>query len=543
VNTIINKRFVFVFLAALMSCMTVLSACSDNGIGYTFKANIEFNPENLDPQLACDKSSLIIIGNMFEGLMKLNEDGSVVNGAAESYNVSEDGMTYTFKLKDNIYWEGVGDFKAKLSADDFVYAFKRIYDSSTNSPYRDTFKCIKNASAIENGLKDVDSLGVRADDALTLTIELDYPYYNFIYLLTSTAAMPCNEEFFISTKGRYGLAPEATISNGAFYLKEWNYDPYWNNNYIIMRRNKSNSEYDSIYPSGLNFFITGDSTKDISDFSDGNIDCMSTDIYNKKLFNSANVKLYKTKSAGLFLNPKSEIFGSSSLRYALAASFDREKCKEVLPDGFDIAYGIIPNGITILNKSVRDIVPEADYSLYDVNTAQRNWTNELSKLDVVSLDGVKIMVSENFAGSDALHCVTEQWQNNLNFFCSIEVVSAKEYQSRIESGDFDIILSEFDNIENDPAKCFDYFVSDNEKNILGYSNSAVDSKASKILKSLSLNESVSAINAAELEIINDSYYIPLFYESKYFLTNKNAQGIEYNPYTGQIYFKESKMFD
>jgi oligopeptide transport system substrate-binding protein len=310
-----------------------------------------------------------------------------------------------------------------------------------------------------------------------------------------------------------------------------------------MRRNKSNSEYDSIYPSGLNFFITGDSTKDISNFSDGSIDCISTDLYDKKIFNSANVKLYKTKSSGLFLNPKSEIFESSSLRYALAASFDREQCKKVLPEGFDIAYGIIPNGITMLNKSVRDIVPEADYSLYNVNAAQKAWAGELSKLNVASVDGIKIMVSESFAGSDALHCVTEQWQNNLNFFCSIEVVSEKEYESRVESGDFDIILSECDNVENDPVKCFDYFVSDNMKNILGYSNNTVDSKVLKISKAQSLNESVSAINAAELEIINNAYYIPLFYESKYFLTDKNAQGIEYNPYTGQIYFKKSKMFD
>ena len=339
------KNIFSIALSILLICTFFTGCEEDDGSGYTFRANLALNPQNLDPQLASDKSSKTVIVNMMEGLVKIDENGAIVPAAAEYYEISEDELTYTFYLKDNIYWENAEGYKSKMTADDFVFAFYRIFDpNALYSPYIDDFVCIKNSKAVVKGELDKSKLGVKATSDYTLQIELEYPYYKFLELLTSTAAMPCNEEFFESTKGRYGLSAETTISNGAFYLKEWNYDPYWDNNYIIMRRNKSNSESDYVYPYSLNFFITGDSETDAADFSGDDIDCFKLENYDKKLVNS-NAKQYFTKSYGLIFNIKSEYFKNSDLRKALAASFSREVYADVLGNGLKSAYGIVPNSI------------------------------------------------------------------------------------------------------------------------------------------------------------------------------------------------------
>ena len=259
------RGIAFIFLVIFV--LTVMSSCKeDDGSGYIFKMNIENNPRNLDPQMAEDRESVMIITNMMEGRVKELPGGAIVPAAAESFEMSEDGLSYTFYLRRDREWTSQADFSKPVTADDFVFAFRRIFDPATNSPYSDDYMCIWNSSEVLNGNKDPELLGVRAVDEYTVKFTLEYPYYDFLSLLTKTAAMPCCREFFELSKGRYGMAADAAASNGAFYLKEWNFDPYWDNNYIIMRRNASYSASSRVYPYGLNFFITGDSSNDKADF-------------------------------------------------------------------------------------------------------------------------------------------------------------------------------------------------------------------------------------------------------------------------------------
>ena len=218
----------------IITILTVTSCKEDDGSGYIYRMNLQNNPKNLDAQMATDKESIMVITNMMEGLMKVQASGAIVPAAAESFEMSEDGLIYTFYLKQNQQWDTLADFSAEVTADDFVFAFQRIFEKQTNSPYSKDYICIKNASAIINGVMDASSLGVKATDKYTVEFTLEYPYYDFLSLLTKSAAMPCNREFFELTKGKYGMSAEATASNGAFYLKEWNYDPYWDNNYCLL---------------------------------------------------------------------------------------------------------------------------------------------------------------------------------------------------------------------------------------------------------------------------------------------------------------------
>ena len=253
------KGFIRAAAAAVMAALAfTCTGCSeDDGTNYIFKYDIAQNPRTLDPQTATDSASYEIIANMFEGLLRIDNEGNIQNAVAEKYTVSPDGLTYTFELKKDVYWTDGDKFEAQCTAKDFVFAFQRLFRPSTKSRTAGDFFCIKNSKGINKGIiTDLSELGVKAEGDFKLIITLETPTPSFPSMLTTAPAMPCNEEYYNSTDGRYGLYADAIASNGAFYMFRWNYDQWSkDNNHIIMRANKKNKENQDIFPYGLNFFI------------------------------------------------------------------------------------------------------------------------------------------------------------------------------------------------------------------------------------------------------------------------------------------------
>lgn len=531
-----NIAFLFLFLfitAFLTSCK------EDDGSGHIFKMNIENNPQNLDPQMAVDSESIMVITNMMEGLMKTDASGAIVPAAAESFSMSEDGLIYTFYLKQNRMWESLAeDFSAPVTADDFVFAFQRIFDAKTESPHSGDFLCIKNSSLVLNGTKPINELGVRAVDENTVEFTLDYPYYNFLGLLTETSAMPCCRAFFEFTNGKYGMAADACASNGAFYLKEWNYDPYWDNNYLIMRRNKSYSEMDYVFPYSINFFITGDSSADEESFSSGDTDCFITEKYNEKLFEENNNIGKSVKTVGLLINSKNEYFRNKSLREALAKSINRDSYSHLLSEQSTAAYGIIPGSITIQGKSYRDLSPDRLLSVYDANSAQL-WENAMRSAGIESVDDVKITVSEEFLSQEAIYNITDKWRSDLLFNCGVETVSKIEYDDKIDSGSFSIALVEIRADKNSPNDFLAMFCG----NALFTGSAKLALDINDLKTSESLSKGVDQIRNAESDIIEDYIFIPICYENEYLLYNDKSTDLTYYPISSSVWFGEAKYFD
>ena len=130
--------------------------------------------------------------------MDIDGSGMIVNGTAQSYTVSSDGLTYTFKLREGLCWQGLSSSETvSLTAYDYEYAFRRIYDPQTHSPHTERFSDIKNSMAVYGGAMSSSQLGVKAVDELTLEITLEYPDCEFLKLMAHPAASPCNEQLFL----------------------------------------------------------------------------------------------------------------------------------------------------------------------------------------------------------------------------------------------------------------------------------------------------------------------------------------------------------
>lgn len=130
----------------LCLCCAFFTSCKeDDGKGYVFGYDISSNPGSLDPQYASDRESYLIIGSVFEGLFRIGADGNAEKAMAESYTVSDDGLTYNFKLKQDRYWTDVNGYSKKVTAADFVFGFRRLFLPETRAPKASEYFCIKNS--------------------------------------------------------------------------------------------------------------------------------------------------------------------------------------------------------------------------------------------------------------------------------------------------------------------------------------------------------------------------------------------------------------
>ena len=195
------------FVAALLAAFFVLSltACGSGSNSFTWF--VDSIPANLDPQVASSASDIIACENLYSGLVRRTPDGSLAPELCERWEVSADRLTYTFYLKDGLtYTASKGDSTDfAITAEDFVFAFQRMFLPGTNSPYAVEFSALENSAAVLAGQKPASALGVTAAEPLKLVFRLSSPDETFLSKLTLPGAMPCDEAFFDSTRGTYGL--------------------------------------------------------------------------------------------------------------------------------------------------------------------------------------------------------------------------------------------------------------------------------------------------------------------------------------------------
>lgn len=541
------KRHFRRIIAAALCCFIIsMTGCFEkDGSDGVIKYDIAYNPGSLDPQTASDDSSTLLIASLYTGLLRLEPDGSLSAGVAEDYTVSDDGLTYRFKLSSSNYWTDANGFDAVCTAQDFVFGFQRLFDPATRAPRASEYFCIKNSRAINSGaVSDMSRLGVTASGDYELTIELEYPDPNFPMLLTEAPAMPCSEEYFISSQGRYGLSKDTTPSNGAFYLRTWNYDPYTitDNNLLILRRHAKNNEANKVYPSGLNFFIEGDEDF-VDDFVSGTISCIAVTEDQRELItgDKYTVQEYDAITVGMLFNKDFELFRTAGFRRALASLIDREKLAQTVTD-HAVAYAIVPGEVTLLDKSYREYAGEKLTAEYSTAKAQQYYQQALPELDRDLFSGARIITRNDSAASAMISVIMQEWQREFGFYCVVETLSESDFNARISSGDFEIAVQDLTGSTNSPAAYLQSFTKGGSGNYSGYSSADVTRLVNSAQRAADLSASADLYKQAEQTIIDDAIFIPLYYKNEYFYINKDFADISYNPFNKTVDFTQAKAY-
>ena len=227
---------------------------------------LETPVESLDPQQATDGTSFEVIADYTDGLMQMDIDGKAVWAIAESCDVSEDGLTYTFHLRDAKWSNGDA-----VTAADFVFGWQRAVDPDVASEYSYMLSDIgqvKNAAEIIAGEKDKSELGVKAVDDKTLEVSLNVPVSYFESLMYFPTFYPVNEKFFESCGDTFATSPETTLSNGAFVLDS--YEPAATAFHLT--KNEDYWDTDRVSLSGLNYQVIQDSQQALMSYQSGDLD-------------------------------------------------------------------------------------------------------------------------------------------------------------------------------------------------------------------------------------------------------------------------------
>ena len=188
----------------------------NSGSNKIISMDVDTKPKNIDPQLAVSDSELIIARNTLTGLFRISEDGKAEKSLCESVKVSDDRLTYYFKIKDAKWSDD-----RQITADDFVFGITRALSPITKSPYASSLFYIKNAEKFHNNEVGLTELGISATDSTTVKITLEKKIADIEYKLADLSAMPCNREFFTECKGKYGLSEVDMLYCGPFYVRSW----------------------------------------------------------------------------------------------------------------------------------------------------------------------------------------------------------------------------------------------------------------------------------------------------------------------------------
>ena len=540
-------------IVSLMMTLTILAvtvtACgnddnSNAGVGHSFKYTLVGNPDTLDPQLAVNASAKMVLANLFEGLFTIDDSGSVVPALVSEYSVSEDGLCYRMTLREDSYWYDAmhedttfsKEEKVAVNAMDFVCAFQRLFDPMYHSPYAEQFLCLENAQEILDGKQDPTLIGVTANTLQELEIHLAYPNADFLQLLTLPAALPCNEEYFESTKGRYGLDESSIIGNGPFAMQRWLYDPYGKYNVIQLCRNPLAHEVSKISPVDLNFYIEKADSDAENLFAQGSTDCLVTTDSLSASADGVTVSGAYSLTLGLAASSNSP-YSNPNIMQALTKSIDRTQFVSGQGD-VKPAYAVLPPAVMLLNKSVRELIAETAYLSYDVDAAESALQAGMDDLDIMELPEGKILVPTGLMDYEILLNILEQWHTALGVHMSLEEVSGSTYQSRIASGNFDIALLAVTGENHEAQSLFEAFLSNPA--ISCGNEATVRSLLADAAKAADMTARVALYRKAEAEILASDCFVPLFYKQRYLLCREGVSEIVFNPFSGALRFRDAK---
>ena len=528
-------KTVKVLVAASMAA-ALLAGCGSKTDTDTFRFASELDIQGMDSTVVDDGMSYNAIHAITDGLTAVNDKGKTVPALAKSWDVSADGKTYTFHLKD-AKWSN-GD---KVTANDFVYSWKRIIKNAGNYAYMlgDDGASVKNASTlIDLGPKATDeqmnTLGVKATDDKTLVVELNNKVPYFTDLMAFPCYFPQNEKFVEKCGKNYGTKPEYTLSNGAYKMTKW-----VKGNKATFTKNDKYYDAKTVATKNLEMYLVQDPKTAAQNFDNGKVDYAT--------INSTLVDKYKGKDTFttfnegflfyLQLNFNNKTTANKNVREALSYAINRKDlCENVLKDGSKEATGFVPSQLSTspAGKDFRDTA--GDLVGYDTKKAQEYLDAAKKELgtDTITID---LLYGTDESPMDTM---AEYLQGSFTKLKGLKVnmvatVKKDRIYNREANGNFQVVCTRWGPDYADPTTYLNLFLTGNQNNYGKYSNAKVDSLMKQVQAESDLNKRWDLMTQVEKTALDDLAYVPVFEKGAAALKAKNVKGVVHSavgvPYT------------
>ena len=523
---------------------TASSAGSSTGSVSTAGFTVQYgsNPETLDPALnsAVDGGNTII--TVFETLLIINENNEAVPGQAESWTTSEDGLTWTFTMRDGLKWSDGTDLNAK----DFEYSFKRMADPDTAAPYAET--CLGMIDGFEEaaGFPDadgnptvepnLDALNVKAsDDGKTLTIVLAYPCSYFDKIVAFAAMSPVQKATVEANGDAWCTSPDTYVCNGPFMITEWTPSER-----IVLTKNPNYvGGWDSskIVSESITLLLLEDSSASFAAYNSGEAQLI------KDVPTDEIPSLTKAEDGGDFyvdtilgtyyvsLNLKRDAFKDAKVRRALSLAIDRDYVANTIMQGtYSTADSIVGPGIVDENGYFHDNGNAPYISAdYEANLAEAK--KLLADAGYPNGEGYPtIEYSTNDAGYHVpLAEYLQQAWSDLGITLTISKMEWSSFTAARRAGEYDVARNGWVMDYNDPSNMLDLFCSGNGNNDGKYSNPEFDAaiEASRVAD---VSEHFAQLHKAEDILMEDTGCLPIAYYNDYWLQSPALKGTWHSPY-------------
>ena len=505
------KKIVSMLLALVM-LVGMLAGCNkDDGSstaeGSTEKVlrwNLGPAPESLDPMLM-GTYSMQVVNNTFEGLMRMY-DGELIPGLAESYEVSDDGLVYTFHLRDSKWSDG-----EPLTADDFVFSWIRMLNPELKMYYSTQMFYIKNAQAYYNGECTAEEVGVKALDDKTLQVELESPTAFFLSLTAFNIYYPVREDV-VDDEGAWSLNPETYLCTGPFTLSEYNL-----NENLVLVKNENYWDADRVKLDKIVVTFIDDENSAMTAYRAGDIDVFKgVPTQEIATLRASDDEFHVVPMLGVeyyVFNNEKEPLNDVRVRKALTLAVDRTALVEnvtkagELPCAGDVTHDILLSDGTEFRDAAGDYDIDVSKALVDeaqALLAEAGYPNGegFPELTLVYNDvDMKKSVAE---------AIQQMWKENLGITIKLEGVENSVLSEKRSSGDFDIARWGWSADYPDPATYLSVWVSDGSSNCAGMKNEEFDECISKATVTEGTERDELLLRAEEILIEEECAILPLY---------------------------------
>lgn len=424
----------------------------------------------LDSAHYTDVYSSDMIGQVVEGLYRMNKnnDPELALAAAEP-TVSDDGLVYTFKLKDAKWTNG-----DPVVAGDFVYAFQNVVDPSYGSSSSNQMDIFKNGRKIREGQASLEDFGVKALDDQTLELTLEYPAPYLAQVLVGTPFMPKNEKFAKDKGEAYGTSTDNFVGNGPFVISGWD----GNTEEWKLTKNKEYWDQKNVKLDTINVQVVKEIGTGTNLFDAGELDYTQlADTYALQYKDSPEANFVPKAMVGyLSPNQKREVTGNVNVRKAILQAIDKETfAKDILGDGSTAINGFVPKDFAKDPETGEDFRKESgDYLPYNLEAAQKSWETAKKELGKEEIE-LELLSADSALAKKTVEYVQGQLQQNLPGL-KIKVKSVP-LQNRLDlqtAGNFDLVFGTWTPDYADPINFLEFYDSKSGLNTAGYNNAAYD---------------------------------------------------------------------
>lgn len=510
----------------------------------TLKVNLTSEPPTFDPAQAQDSQANTVLKTMYEGLTRMNDEtGQAEPGIAEKWDISADGLVYTFHLRD-AQWSN-GD---PVEAADFVRAWKRVLDPATDpaAPYAYQLYYLKNGEEFNNKkVTDFNQVGVKAVDAKTLEVTLKSPTPYFLGLLSFYTYYPVHKS--VEGNAKWATNKDTMITDGPYTLTAWT-----TGQALQVTKNDKYWDAASIKLSKIDFSLVSSGATELLSYKNGELDRAGAPngeipseqlpIVKKEL---PNEFVSKGIAATYFyeFNVTEKPFNNAKIRKALAMSINRQALIDNITLGGQIpAFGFVPLGIAGADGEYRSAVKDS-YFTEDLEQAKTLLAEGLKEEGLTALPAVELTYNTSENHKKIALAIADMWKKNLGITVNTVNQEWAVFIDNRQNQNFQVARAGWTADYNDPMTFLDMWVTGGGNNDAGYANPEYDKLIADAKSNSDLAKRQEDFAAAEKILIQDDMVImPIYYYTNNSLTKEYLKGVTLD-FSGSVDFTRAYLLE